>query len=210
MEEKKMPYEIHITISISERDFGQEFIEKFKTVCKELKVKPIVLDLEISSGNIKDVMTSSKIFGSINNVHEEIDRIVSGLESKDFKVVREKIESAPWHPEAPSEVGDKMPENCYFEAHIGCIISSEEKSKLNELSKIAGAHLSKNAFKKYDGGKFVNMVTLRNYDCISNDFILEVEGFSTLLKSGGISFEKVETEFCLYDTKVSHDYLWLK
>jgi hypothetical protein len=155
-------------------------------------------------------MTSSKITGTINSVHEEIDRIVSGLESKGFEVVREKIESAPWHPEAPSELGDKMPANCYFEAHVGCIISNEEKSRLKELAKIAGAHLSKNFFKKSDGGRFVNMVTLRNYDCTSKNFILEVKDFEAMLREENIKFEKVETEFCLYDTKVSHDYLWLK
>lgn len=210
LEQTLLPYEIHITVSINEGELNQKFIESFKSICKELDVKPIVLDLESSYGNIKDVMTSSKIIGTINSVHEEVDRIVSGLESNNLKVVREKIESAPWHPEAPSKKGDIMPENCYFEAHVGCIISSEEKDKLNELAKIAGAHLSKNAFKNADGGRFVNMVTLRNYACTSKEFILEVDDFTTLLKGRDIEFEKVETEFCLYDTKVSHDNLWLK
>lgn len=210
MKEKLLPYEIHITISVNEYEICQEFVENFIITCREIGVKPIILDLESSSGFIKDVMTSSKMFGNINSVLKEIDRIVFGLEYKNFKVVRKKIESVPWHPKAPSKKGDKMPDNCYFEAHIGCIISSDEKAKLNELVKKEGAHLSKNIFKKIDSERFVNMVTIRNYGCLSNNFALQVENFTELLKEKNISFEKVEIEFCLYDTKINHDYLWLK
>lgn len=211
MNKDYLPHEIHITVSLKDNEISENFITSFKDICKELSVKPIVLDLESSTGySFKDVMTSSKIYGDNYIVHKEIERITKGLERNEFTVVRKKIESVPWHPLAPVNEHDKMPENCYFEAHIGCLISINEKHKLNELTIKTGAHLSKNAFKKLENGKFVNMVTLRNNSCTSSYFKTQVEKFVALLKVENINFEKIETEFCLYDTKVSHDYLWLK
>lgn len=206
-----LPYEIHITVSAKEGEIDNEFIEHFKTACQELNVKPISLDLENKSGeSLKDVMTSSRFIGDNRSVYEEVQRIKNGLEYRRFKVVREKVETVPWHPGSPKKSGDKMPKNCYFEAHIGCIISEEQKEQLNFITKSHNAHLSRNAFKKLEDGKFVNMVTLRNYGGTKNDFDCDVKTLSSKLKSNKISFEKIITEFCIYDTKVSHDYLWLQ
>jgi hypothetical protein len=155
-------------------------------------------------------MTSSKFYGDNRTVYEEIERIVLGLEYRKFRVVRKKAETVPWHPGAPVKLGDKMPKNCYFEAHLGCIISIDEKEKLAELAKNQGAHLSKNTFKKIEDSKFVNMLTLRNYSCTKGQFDTDVNNLKRSLESNGFLFEKVITEFCIYDTKISHDYLWLK
>lgn len=206
-----LPYEIHITVSAKEGEIDNEFIEHFKASCQSLDVKPISLDLENNSGeSIKDVMTSSRFIGDNRSVYEEVQRIKNGLEYRKFKVVREKVETVPWHPGSPKKSGDKMPKNCYFEAHIGCIISEEQKELLNFITKSHNAHLSRNAFKKLEDGKFVNMVTLRNYGGNKHDFDCDVKNLSSKLKSHKISFEKIITEFCIYDTKVSHDYLWLQ
>ena len=208
-----LPFEIHITVCAKEGEINEDFIEHFKKSCEELNVKPISLDLENRAGEkIKDVMTSSKFYGDNRTVYEEIERITLGLEYRKFKVIRKKVETVPWHPGAPSKEIDriKMPKNCYFEAHIGCIITMEEKEKLAEISKLHKAHLSKNAFKNIDDGKFVNMVTLRNYSCTSKSFEEEVLNFRLALVNNGFTLEKTITEFCIYDTKISHDYLWLK
>lgn len=206
-----VPYEIHVTIKNPGIDFdGVNLIDNFIYECKELGVKPIVLDLENNGENVmKDVMTSSHHFGDNRSAYEEASRLRDYL-GKGFEVLRVKIETVPWHPAAPVNEGDKMPANCYFEAHVGCIISIDEKLKLSHLAQTFGAHLSKNAFKKIEDGKFVNMVTLRNYDCTYSSFKAEVDDFVNSIKKEDILFEKVETEFCLYDTKISHDYLWLK
>ena len=133
-------------------------IEWFKKSCKDIGVKPIVLDLENSGESVmKDVMTSSHIVGNNTSAYKECARIVKQLEWKGFKVVRKKIETVPWHPAAPSENTDKMPEDCYFEAHIGCIITNEGKETLQRLAGRLDSHLSRNFFKKLEDGKFINM-----------------------------------------------------
>jgi hypothetical protein len=102
-----------------------------------------------------------------------------------------------------------MPEDCYFEAHIGCIISPEEKPILQKIAEETGSHLSRNFFKKMDNGKFVNMLTYRRYDNLYKDFDNYVNHIKELLKSNNIPFEKVITEFSVYDTNTSHDNKWL-
>ncbi len=72
------------------------------------------------------------------------------------------------------------------------------------------AKLSQNFFKKSnDGSKFVNMLTYRSNMCGRPKFTLEVEGIKHLLKEEGFDFEKVEVEYAVYDTNVTHDAKWI-
>lgn len=198
-------------VALDRNELEKEAITHFKTICNKTGVKPIVLDLENNSEIVmKDVMTSSHHFGNNTSSYYECLRIAYELEEKGFTVVRKKVETVPWHPAAPSKSGDKMPEDCYFEAHIGCVITKKQKSLLKELSKSFGAHLSRNYFKKLDDGKFVNMITLRRYDGLYESFEIGVNSLQNALEKNNIKFEKVIIEFAIYDTKVSHDFKWLE
>ena len=222
-----LPFEIHVTVdldnSYTHKYINDENLDGFKDDCKNIGVKPIVIDLEINDGSIlKDVMTSSKHFGDNRTAYEESKRIVNDLESKGYKVVRNKIESVPWHPAAPViSTGKDIPNGCYFEAHIGVTIYPSQKDELNDFVKstltdgslieLSGtAKLSQNFFKKSkDGSKFVNMLTYRSNMCGSPKFKLEVEGIKHLLQEEGFEFEKVEVEYAVYDTNVTHDAKWI-
>ena len=67
-------------------------------------------------------MTSSKHFGDNRSAYEESERIVKELRNRGYKVVRNKIESVPWHPAAPQDNdkdhplfhGEPIPNGCYF------------------------------------------------------------------------------------------------
>lgn len=222
-----LPYEIHVTV---EADSFLESISEFKEDCKDIGVKPIVIDLEINDGSIlKDVMTSSKFFGDNRTAYEESERIVKSLRDKGYKVVRNKIESVPWHPAAPQDKdkdhplwhGDPIPNGCYFESHIGVSIYPNQKEDLEtfirstltngHLIELSGtAKLSQNFFKKSnDGSRFVNMLTYRSNMCERPKFELEVKGIQQLLKEEGFDFEKVEVEYAVYDTNVTHDAKWI-
>jgi len=220
-----LPYEIHITVELGQEidpnssewmegaleEFNWAQLSLFKQTCKELEVKPIILDLEHDGKFVmKDAMTSSKHIGNNASSLQECDRISRGLINAGFIVVRSKIETVPWHPAAPSEDGDVMPNDCYFEAHVGCIISPEEKGDLTYIAKNCNAHLSRNFFKKLEDGKFVNMVTLRKYEGTYDEFIWDLDRMKDVLTENDIIFDKVITEFAIYDTKVSHDFLWLE
>ena len=223
-----LPFEIHVTVdldnSYTHKHIHDENLDGFKDDCKNIGVKPIVIDLEINDGSIiKDVMTSSKHFGDNRTAYEESERIVNELKSKGYHVVRNKIESVPWHPSAPViSTGKEIPNGCYFESHIGIVIKPEEKRALNylveklnedkeEMFYLSGTiNLSQNFFKKSkDGSKFVNMLTYRSNMCGSPKFKLEVESIKHILDERGFDYEKVEVEYAVYDTNITHDSKWI-
>ena len=233
-----LPFEIHVTVDATEMKDPVMFdtksfdLEIFKQACDDIKVKPIVINLEINGeSDMEDVMTSSKHFGDNRTAYEESRRICEELNKYGFKVLRNKIESVPWHPAAPViSTGKEIPNGCYFEAHIGVTIYPGQKDELNDfvkniedtyainfsgvgdpLTSLSGtAKLSQNFFKKSkDGSKFVNMLTYRSNMCGSPKFKLEVEGIKHLLGEEGFEFEKVEVEYAVYDTNVTHDAKWI-
>jgi NTP pyrophosphatase (non-canonical NTP hydrolase) len=233
-----LPFEIHVTVEvdlpIGDGDVTTDWygsISEFKEDCVEIGVKPIVIDLEINDGSIlKDVMTSSKFFGDNRTAYEESERIVRALSSRGYKVVRNKIETVPWHPAAPQnkDKGEPIPNGCYFESHIGIIISPEEKEDLNELvdflnesiCEFSGtAKLSRNFFKRSESGKFVNMLTYRSNMVTSKEFESEVRSIEKIISGKNdwsllsnfkkFDYEKVEIEYAVYDTNVTHDAKWI-
>jgi NTP pyrophosphatase (non-canonical NTP hydrolase) len=219
-----LPYEIHVTVD-TESFVYTGGLEDFKSDCNEIGVKPIVLDLEMKEGTLKDVMTSSKHFGDNRTAYEEANRIANKLTSFGYKVVRNKIETVPWHPAAPTfKTGEPIPNGCYFESHIGVVILPDEKEALQEFVQglndrcteagrieIGGTcKLSQNFFKKSkDGSKFVNMLTYRDNMTCREDFEHGVEAIKWSLDKCGFDFEKVEVEYALYDTNVNHDSKWI-
>ena len=227
-----LPFEIHITVDLEKLLETNFTIDNFREDCKSIEVKPIVLDLEMKEGSIKDVMTSSKHFGDNRSAYEEANRITNELTSFGYKVVRKKIETVPWHPAAPTfNTGEPIPNGCYFESHIGVVITPDEKEELQDfvegLNKgffspsrgfsrpsqieLGGTcKLSQNFFKKSkDGSKFVNMLTYRDNMTCKEDFERDVELIKFLLNEDKFGFEKVEVEYALYDTNVNHDAKWI-
>ena len=220
-----LPFEIHVTVNLDNsyihKYIHDENLDGFKNDCKDIGVKPIVIDLEINDGSIlKDVMTSSKFFGDNRTAYEESERIVKSLRDKGYKVVRNKIESVPWHPAAPViSTGREIENGCYFESHIGVIINNDEKKSLNyfvndflngdDVELTGTTKLSQNFFKKKDDGKFVNMLTYRSNTCGRITFQSEVEMIKSLLEKYCYDYEKVEVEYAVYDTNVTHDAKWI-
>jgi NTP pyrophosphatase (non-canonical NTP hydrolase) len=239
-----LPFEIHVTVEVDLPVENGEVvnnwygtIEEFKEDCNKIGVKPIVIDLEINDGSIlKDVMTSSKFFGDNRGAYEESERICKELRNRGYKVVRNKIETVPWHPAAPQDKdkdhplfhGEPIPNGCYFESHIGIIISQEEKEDLNELvdflnesiCEFSGtAKLSRNFFKRSESGKFVNMLTYRSNMVTCKEFESEVRSIEKIISGKNdwsllsnfkkFDYEKVEIEYAVYDTNVTHDAKWI-
>lgn len=204
-----LPYEVHITVKLSER-----WETLFRDVCKELNVKPIILDLQTSSGDtaMTDVMTSSKHLGDNRSAYIYASDIARKLQANGFDVVRTKIETVPWHPAAPVR-GQPMPPNCYFEAHIPVTLNIADLQTLREVAaniKLNGynLHASQNLFKKYKDDVVVLMLTLRD-SSVTYEVFQGMLDFVVRHIEGAWPVGKVHTEFSVYDTKVSHDNAWI-
>lgn len=204
----KIPHEIHITVRCED-----DQIDRFKKVCKELEVKPIVLDLPTRDGNsMQDVMTSSHFFGTTTDAIQKAKELDHELQDRQFAVLRQKVETIPWHPHAPQTKTDEIHEGCYFECHIGVIMNTinllRTPERLKTIAGNCGAKMSRNVFKTYDDGQYIQMVTMRTYGSRS-DFDLDLEFLLNSLESNGFEYEKVIREYSIYDTNVQHDIAWI-
>lgn len=205
-----LPYEIHITI-----DAGTEGIEleRFKQTCQTIGAKPLLIDMHNRQGGtvMLDAQTSSVFMGDNAGAITEARRISGALTKAGFNAVREKIETVPWHPAAPSDTHGNpvMPPNCYFEAHFNIIVDDERKDNLRAILHGTEAHLSRNAFKMITATDYVIMATLRHSEGTYEQFTASCEELVSHLKNSGFEVPKTITEFSIYDSKVSHDANWL-
>ena len=234
-----LPYEIHVTVNLEDSytHINSGSLKDFKEHCRSIGVKPIVIDLEMKDkSSMKDVMTSSKFFGDNRTAYEESERIAKRLKEMGYEVVRNKIETVPWHPAAPQDDdkdhplwhGEPIPNGCYFESHIGVLVTKETKPELEELvdflndsiCELSGtAKLSKNFFKKTEDGRFVNMLTYRSNMANAKEFEAEVRSIERIISGKNdwsmldgfrsFEYEKVEIEYAIYDTNVTHDAKWI-
>ena len=203
-------YEIHVTVRTND-------VERFQDVCNELGVKPIILDLQKKSGDVLcEVMTSSKISTHDKTVVEakaEMVRICFLLTKSGFDVIRSKIETVPWHPLAPSEHnGQSHFEGSHFETHFGVVINySEDVDNLKKIAEQFNLHWSKNILKRRPDGSYIQMVTYRSYDKVSEDFTLLVDQILKTMYSKHLTLEKLpKIEFAIYDTNHEHDLNWIE
>lgn len=199
-----LPFEIHVTVERADLD-------AFRAACADLGVKPIVLDLHLRSGGaVQDVQTSSVFHGDNQGSLAEVRRISDGLAAAGFTVLREKIETVPWHPAAPSEArpGLTMGPGCYFEAHLNVLCTDERRPLLKLVAGAHGAHLSRNAFKVLSDGSFTIMITHRAHSGTEADFRRDLGHLSAMLREAGFSVAKEIVEFSIHDTRPAHDAAW--
>lgn len=203
-----VPFEMHITVKCT-----PDKIQHFKYVCEALKVKSIVLDL---TDTIQDVMTSSVIVSDNNGAYNEMKRISSGLIDAGFQVIREKIETVPWHPGAPNHI-DLCSNKQYFECHLNILVNAEELAALKQFNIDASLqlHFSKNVNKIINEHDFLQMATFRARDGNFTNTMFEehIAAIRKCIEESGIlregAIQKQILEFAIYDTNISHDLQWL-
>ena len=208
-------YEIHVTVEGGDAD-------KFRDTCNKIGVKPIIIDLEKSAESIgQEMMTSSKVFRGPEIPVTEANLIKKQLIEYGFKVTRVKIEVDPSHPQVPSiyHSSRDTPQHDFqhFESHLEIVLSNEEeRDHLREFvtsfeTMNNKLHFSKNIFKKLPGGRFIQMLTLRDYHCNYEVFKIMLSGVrQSLSEAGFIHHSSSKVEYCIADSSAEHDFVWLK
>lgn len=191
-------YEIHVTVKDADP-------EEFVSVCSEIGVKPVLLHFQtVSKDEVHDMMTSSKIKTTESEVYRVADAIAGDLAINGMKVARVKIETEPRNP-----LAYKRFEQSYFESHIQVSVDNKNVSKLHQVAKKHGAHMSQNVFKLNKDGTSVIMVTLRKHGICRSNFEIQRDRLANDLSSV-FQIGKLETEFILYDTNEAHDNTWIQ
>lgn len=194
-----LEFEIHVTVAEASS------LESFKEACQILEVKPIVLDLYGEGDSIKDVMTSSKFAGSTKQVVDHTKNLANRLRGMGFTVLREKIETVPWHPAAQIKI---LHPSAYFEAHFA--FDTKYPNLLRRFCKDHNIHLSRNTMKT--GGDSVMMGTYRvdAQATTSEEFQADVRNLRAYADREGHQIVKTpQTEYSLFDTNEKHDGKWI-
>jgi hypothetical protein len=211
-----LPYEIHMTVAE-----GQA--ELFTETCRQLGVKPLLIVAQLKAEDeetLNNLQTSSIIKGSWFDVRQEMDRIRHGLEKAGFTVSREKVETSPCHPDAPSVERNKldMPLGCYYECHIPVIMEARgdyipRYGELKEITERHQVHLSRNAFKEQENGQqLIFMITCRDADMTLEAFTWAKEKLEDELYREGFDTDSdsfAQIEFACFDSDQSQDDKWL-
>ena len=138
-----LPHEIHVTVRAAD-------VPRFRDTCAYLGVKPVLLALQLQQSDFMDLMTSFSFMGTSEAALAEAARQANGLRAAGFEVLRQKIESAPWHPWAPTRTNAQaMPEGAYFESHVAVVTPFGQRGRLTHLAQLYSAHISRNAFKRF-------------------------------------------------------------
>lgn len=207
----KIPHEIHVTVE------SATSIDVFRTDCKNIGVKPVVLALHTKSdATLKDVMTSQVVIGTTTEAFSAMHKTQVVLEDLGYHVTRCKIEAAPWHPSAPTATNKlEHAKHNYFESHIEVTVDDSEDSfatlaALKDCLSDTDAHLSGNFFKATETVKTV-MVTLRRYSGTFEKFKYELSMLKEQITAWGFEFNQKDiVEYSIYDSNTDHDTEWMR
>lgn len=184
--QKEIWYEIHITV-----DYNQRFIDYCKG--REIKVVHIELGEEIPT----QLMTSHSVKEDPNKgILDVMGDMVKDFQQRGFNVIREKIETVPWHPMANG--------TNYFESHLAYHTSLPET-----LAKNLHLHKSRNLMKTKTGT--VQMYTLRKHSLNAHSFKEHVDHTVDVIRQHTqLEPDKIIIEYALYDSNEKLDHKWMK
>lgn len=187
-----MEYEIHVTVDTNA-------VVLFVNHCKEIGVKPIVIETQKENSFNNQVMTSSKY--SDDHYLDTLRNISSSLKDKSYKILRQKVEIRPLEVKHNNFI--------YYESHLRLKLDKDfDYTNLKLLCKELNFHLSKNLFKKAEDFSY-QMITYRSYTDSLTQFIKIIDVMKKKLTDLSINFDKIEIEECIFDSNVNVDNNWI-
>jgi hypothetical protein len=211
------PHEIHITVDPTSDP------SRFEQTCKDLHLKPVLVKNIAKNKQVyTDLLTSQTLMSNSAVAMQTMAKTALALESRGYKIVRKKIETAPTHITVPT-IDNGFPATeasvTYFESHIKVVelIDGEFPEDRIEVSAALGhimranpkIHLSvtyAEAFAKIKSFIF----TIRDRNTVLEVFKNQVETFSRTLSGCGFHTRSPEIEFAIYDSNINHDLEWMK
>lgn len=202
-----LPFEMHVTIRRKNPDTKM----LFGLHCDKFGLKAIELE-NIGKDFVEvDLMTESKFYGNNREAYDRLKQISSALKYEGFEIIREKIETVPWHPASPHNNGPvmEMSEDGYFEAHLSYDIPKSKYKEILNCLKDMNCLISKSV-NKSDKENIRLFVTVRTYTDTYEVFSKNVENEKALIV--GFVGEPVGElhEYSIFDTNLSHDAKWIE
>lgn len=156
--------------------------------------------------SLVDFITVSQLKCSTPRAWQEMKRISTALRQSGYTVIREKIETVPWHPLAKSidQVASQA-YGLYFESHLK--INRPLKKMLYRKIFTPDAPLYLSA--SYRNIHRQTFATFRRYMMNKTNFQKELDKIYINL-SISLDIEKPTTELAIYDSNPTHDNKWIR
>lgn len=193
-------FEMHHTVEI-----GLE--EDFLYLCRDLELKPILIELPVGAANPKQWMTSAWYVGDEAGALCRLRQLTSEIRCRGFRVVREKLEAGASCAGVPEDTppSPDHPDR-YFEFHVKIFLKPDLVEALQEITGKHEAHLSKSSLRGEPTRRFL---TLRLYMMGRLEAFGRLDSLVKDLKEAGLDFAAVEREFCVFDSNVEVDRGWI-
>jgi NTP pyrophosphatase (non-canonical NTP hydrolase) len=222
-----LPYEIHVTVQLRYPFDGLEL------VCEKLEnVKPLLLrNYSIEKDTTEVVMmTSSVVKGTASEADCKMKNIVSHLKDYGYTIIRQKIETVPWHPAANNIPKPPVNESnvfaapnkfeiFYFENHLKVRLPEDAFDSLKNAVKAFSASsyktdscgISWNDRKPVVDGVRTYFVTFRSKYKSKEEFTERAKMFAEYIRgtTGVIEVSSENIEFAIYDTAEVQDKTWI-
>lgn len=130
-----------------------------------------------------------------------------------FRVVRVKVEAAPWNEDVPADdaAAARLGDSMYFEHHVKVVLDKDPgDSPLPALLGWFGARLSRNARRHRADGRAEWFATQRCYRVGLQTAGSRLDALVSALTKAGQPPVEVEREFVVYDSAPSVDDGWLE
>lgn len=201
-EDLNYPYQLHITVEFRiEPDDLMEPWYRFKEACENLGMKPLwIRNHMFEHKSIHEFITVRNVNTSQIEAVNTLDVDGQNLSAAGFNVIRSKIETVPWHPDATNPSKDQ-----YFETHIKLngdapISAWEQLTDIQEDQKL---YHSQSLQSEY--------VTFREYGVSYESYKRDLNWAIHKVRECGFTLsDKIISEFALYDSNVHLDDRWMK
>lgn len=135
------------------------------------------------------------------------------LRDDGFRVIRVKIEAAPWNADVPRTDAEAaaLPKSCYFEHHVKLVLSGESQvAEVRTLAVPHSAHVSRNARRVTADGRQERFVTQRCRGVGRAEARRRLDALLRALSEAGHTAVEVEEEFVVHDDNLAVDAGWIE
>ncbi|RFU40518.1 hypothetical protein DZF91_16725 [Actinomadura logoneensis] len=201
----KGDFEIHLTVAASDASRARE-----AAAARGLKLTLI----ELARGRTPtQPMLSLRRSGTGDTVLAEAARTARDLRGDGLRVVRVKVEAAPWNDGVPRTDAEGDALGSYFEHHVKLLLAPEsDPAALAALAALAvphGAHVSRNVRRVRPDGRPERFVTQRCHRVGAPTAGARLDALVGALRAAGHEIAEVEREYVVHDDTPSLDDGWI-
>lgn len=198
-------FEIHLTVDAAQAAAGADVLSRFAE-WEGMRL----LHVELQRGAVMvQPMLSWRRDGALSDCLAQISVVEQALADRGIRVVRAKVEAAPWNAGVP-QACDTCPPGTYFESHLKLLIEGDAAlSAITDIAIARGAHVSRNARRVCADGHQERFVTLRSTDGGLQGMMARLQTLREALAPLVLAVLDTEIEFVVHDSNHALDAGWL-